>query len=292
MLNLLHLRSFLAVVESGSFHDASRALGCSQPTVSQHVLKLEADLDARLLMRDRQRCQPTAAGMAFIPFARSLLSLEERGRGAVSGRVLTIGASGNVGIYLLQPHLRSFRGSFGSELRIDVWIGTNPEVADRLVGRELDVAIMEWWDDRSGVAANHWRSEPLVVIVAPDHVWAARSAVTRNELLRTPLIGGESGSGTGRLLRAALGEAAADMQVAFKLGSTEAVKHAVKAGLGVSIVMASAVRDEVEAGTLCALAVEGAQLSKDIYVMRHADDAATAPGSRFVDHLLAETPQA
>jgi len=290
MFNLRHVRSLVAVVECGGFHEASRRLQCSQPAVSQHVRKLEEAVEAVLVVRDRHRCRPTPEGEVFLPYARSLLKVSERARTVVKGRTLTIGASSNVGTYLLQPRVSAYRRSGGATVNLDLWIGQNPEVANKLERHEIDVAIMEWWDGRSGFIARLWRQEPLVVIVPPSHPWAALSAITKEQLFEAPLIGGEPGTGTGRVLRAAFGDAAADLRIGLQLGSTEAVKHAVKAGLGVSLVLAGTVVDEIRAGSLRALTMDGTPLMKDLFVIRHVGQPSGLPAARFEEHLLGEMP--
>ena len=106
-----------------------------------------------LVVRDRHQCRPTPEGEIFLPYARSLLTVAERAQAAVRERVLTIGASSNVGIYLLQPHVKAFRANGGADVRVDLRIGTNPDVADKLERHEVDVAVMEWWDGRPGFGA-------------------------------------------------------------------------------------------------------------------------------------------
>ncbi len=285
MLNLVHVRSFIAVTECGNYRDASRRLVCSQPTVSQHIMKLEAALDSVLVVRDRQRCSLTAEGKLFLPFARSLLRLAERAQSVLRDRVLSVGASGNIGTYLLQPYLRSFKQTLDRNVSIDVWIGTNPEVADRLANHEIDVGIMEWWDDRPNFTATQWRQEPLVIIFPPEHPWRAQRSVEMDQLFATPLIGGEPGSGTGSIIRDVFGPDTDKLRVELQLGSTEAVKHAVKAGLGVSLVMESAVRDEVRAGSLCALPLDGVEMKKNIYIVQRAGQPSMSLAPGFADHL-------
>ena len=281
MIDLDQVRSFIAVIEAGSFRDAAQRLGLAQPTISQHVQKLESTLDHLLVERSRARATTTAAGFRFLPFARTLLRLEERARAALDCGSLAIGASSNIGVYLLQPLVRAFRSARPALGSIDIRIGSNLETARRLEDAEIDIALMEWWDHRPGFEAGVWRRERLVVIVPPEHPWASRKSVAKAMLLREPMIGGEPGTGTARLLQQAFGAGAGALKIGLQLGSTEAVKQAVRAGLGVSITLESAVRDEVEAGTLRALRVKEATLAKPLYSVLPVGLAAGSPALQF-----------
>ena len=110
-----------------------------------------------------------------------------------------------------------------------------------------------------------------------------------DEFLTLRLIGGESGSGTGTVLRNLLGSRAVEVAIAANVGSTEAVKSAVKAGLGASVVLEAAVSDDVRAGRRACTVVETAPLFKTFYVARPAalpDDDAMA---RFARSLMVDT---
>ena len=101
------------------------------------------------------------------------------------------------------------------------------------------------------------------------------------------LIGGESGSGTGRLLKTYLQDFQQMPKVTMQLGSTEAVKQAVRAGLGISLVFSSAVADEVRHGSLCAIPIEDNALRKSIQlVWRQQSPTAQQKRPGFVDYLL------
>ena len=122
----------------------------------------------------------------------------------------------------------------------------------------------------------------------PQFCWAGLPALPAEHLRGAPMIGGESGTGTGRILRGALGAVGRELRVVCELGSTEAVKQAVKAGRGVSIVFANAVVDEVKAGSLVALHLEGLDLAKDLYVAHRDNLPPTAAARMFAGLLLDE----
>jgi DNA-binding transcriptional LysR family regulator len=226
------LESFVAVAECGAVTAAARRLGCSQPTVSQHLARLEAQLHQPLMSRG-SKLTLTAEGQRLLPLARSLLSLD-RQLLAPQERKMCLGACSNIGIYLLPELLKQLRSR--DHALPQVAIARNPEIAQRLLAGEIDVGLMEWWTPQRGFATRVWREEPIVVIVPLGHPLARRPTIGLAALRQQALIGGEGGTGTGRLLRIAAG-ADQPLEVSMTLGSTEAVKRAVAAGLGISLVL-------------------------------------------------------
>jgi DNA-binding transcriptional LysR family regulator len=285
MLNLDQLEAFVAVVDAQGFRGAAQQLGCSQPTVSQQLRKLEEFLGVQLIARSRTLSTPTIQGARLMPLARSLLRTAARARDVVTAHRLSIGASSNIGTYLLQPYVAQMARALGPETNIELKIASNPEIANALSRGELDIAVMEWWDRRKGFTAKKWRREKLVVIVSPSHAWARKKAVRSSELLEEPMIGGEAGTGTGTLLETIFGKNASKMRISMNVGSTEAVKAAVKAGLGVSLVFASAVEAEVRLGSLRALSVSEVDMAKDLFMILPEQMLSDSAARRFAQIL-------
>jgi DNA-binding transcriptional LysR family regulator len=284
MLNLMHAKTFLAVLSERGFRAAARDLRLSPSTVVEHIKQLEIDLAAPLLVRRRGVIEPTSHGAAFAPLARAMLDTAERSRTIIAQAAVRIAASSNIGTYLLQSMLAAFQSV--DPLSVDLWIGANPDVAERLENGSADVALMEWWNDRPGFCQRSWRKEPLVIIVAPDHPWATRESVEVGELAGQILLGGEPGTGTNTVLRRQLGTLAHNIAAVRGLGNTEAVKRAVRAGRGISLVLAAAVTDEVRAGQLVALPLKGIELAKELKIISPVGLPEAAPASRFVAHVL------
>jgi len=225
MLNLAWAKTFLTLIDTKSFQAAADQLQMAQPTVSQQIRKLEEELGVLLLHRSRTGCEPTEAALTFMPYAQSLVRISEHAVMAVrSGRV-RVGASANVGIYVLQPYLRKFLRQHDPAL-FDLVI------AQKLYDSELDVAIMEWWEQRPGFSWKRWRSEPLVLIVPPDHPLCESRQISKRKLAEMDLLGGEPGTGTGRLLESYFGNTGRSPRLSMQLGSTEAVKEAVRRAWG------------------------------------------------------------
>jgi DNA-binding transcriptional LysR family regulator len=286
MLDLVHVRSFVRVIETGSFHAAAKALSLSQPAVSQHVRKLEESLGAALVLRDYAGCRPTVRGQSFFPYARRALDAAQAAVFSVDQRRLSIGASSNIGVYILPPLLRAFERIKDHRYDIHLRIGNNPTVREWLRTGEIDVALLEWWADLSGCDADMWLEDRLVAIMPADHVLAQHSTVSIEDIASEPMIGGETGTGTGTILRRSFGDLIAP-RARHELGSTEAVKRAVAAGLGVSIVMRATVTPNVCEG-VAVRELEGCDLIKSLWVATHADQPTSAPAKVFRSFILSE----
>ena len=284
MLNLVWLKSFTTLVAHRSFQAAAASLGIAQPTLTQHIQKLEDHLAVTLIRRGKQGCEATAPARLLLPVALSMLRLEEQATAVVQGKRLRVGASSNIGIYLLPPRMRSFLAQ-ARGMDVDLVIESNPDIASRMTNGELDVALMEWWHPCRGFRSEAWKREPLVLIVPPDHPYAEWPEVDRATLAGLSLIGGEAGTGTGRVLADFFGSQGPFPRVSMRLGSTEAVKQAVRAGLGVSLVLAAAVSEEVRTGTLKAIPVTSQGLEKSLQVIVPEAVSEQPALAVFINHL-------
>jgi DNA-binding transcriptional LysR family regulator len=272
------------LVENKSFQAAAIELQLAQPTVSQQIRKLERQLGVVLIHRARSGCEPTEAAFAFLPYAESLIRISQRALASVRSGQLRVGASSNVGIYILQPCVQAFLNGRDPSL-FDLVIDRNPVIAQKLVDAEIDVAVMEWWDRRPGFLWKKWRSESIVAIAPPTHPFAALAEIGKRELAAVDLLGGEPGTGTGRLLDAYFKGYEPGPRLSRQLGSTEAVKQAVKAGLGISLVLRSTVSEEVASGSLRVIPLKPA-LEKSIFVVWRGAGADRSAAPSFVTHLI------
>jgi DNA-binding transcriptional LysR family regulator len=283
-LNIDHLATLLVLVECGNFRAAGARVGLAQPTVSQHLKQLELALGASLMVRGQRGCQPTPAALHLLPYVRSLLRLEGRVAEAVHAHTPPrLGACSNIGIYLLPGLLRDFKRQGGAPPALT--IGSNPAVVESLERAEVDAALLEWWDERDGFRWQPWRTEPFVVIVAPMHPLGRAKSIARKDLAHLPLICGEEGTGTGRILRDYFAGVSLP-DVVMRLGSTEAVKRAVEAGLGASLVLACTVKQEVREGRLHALPLRDGRLEKSLRLVWRKDLSLKEP---LIDYLAAKS---
>jgi len=215
----------------------------------------------------------------------------QRAISALKSTKLIIGASSNIGIYLLPPYLKYHLEQYANSYAVDLVIDTNPAIADKLETGLVDIALMEWWDHRPGFIAQLWQNEELVLIVPPNHPWRNLTKVPKAYLENIEMLGGEKGTGTRRLLQRFFGEQVHKMRISMELGSTEAVKRAVQAGLGVSIVLSKSVTQEVQSGLLRAISidVDSKTLRKELFVIWRSSLSLDSPVHQFIQILLHES---
>lgn len=272
-LNLHHLRVFARVAQEGGFTRAARSLHLSQPAVSKAVRELELQTATPLLERAGRATRLTAAGEVLFARSRELFAVEQtaeeelRALRGLEGGVLRVGASTTIATYLLPPYLARFRDAHpGVALRVSS--ANTRAIARALLERRLDVALVEGPVRHPRIEVVPWRDDELVVIAPPAHRLAKRRSIPLSAVAGEPFIVREPGSGTRRVAERALAAQRVAIDVALQLGSTEAIKQAVAAGLGLAFVSRFAVTDQVALGRLAAVSVRGAVLGRTLAELR------------------------
>jgi DNA-binding transcriptional LysR family regulator len=262
MIDLHKLRIFAVIARTGNFTRAAELLSMTQPTVSQQLAALEAQVGAPLVDRQTRRQRLTSAGEALLPYAERLLALAEealeaaRAAHGLADRTLRLGVGHTLATYLLPQLLRRYRERF-PHYRVRLSVGNTAELLELVAAGAVEIALVGSPAVHAGVAVEPFMHDRLVVIVAPADPWARREALRLDELRERTLLTREPGSALHATVERLLGSAALSDDHAILLGETEAIKRSVEAGLGVALVQSIAVEREVAAGTLRALALEG-----------------------------------
>lgn len=248
-LNPDHLAAFAAVVELGSFRAAAERLNLTQPAVSLRVRQLERRLGLALLERLGKGAQPTPAGRQLLPhiqridaaIAAALDAVGSYGRG-VAGQV-RLGTGATACIYLLPALLRQLRRRFPA-LEILVRTGNTPDILKDLEGNTLDVALVTLPVRGRAFAAEALIEDEIVAVFPPEP--PAPGAVTPAALAALPVLLYEPGGSTRRIIDAWFHRAGVSLRPIMELGSVEALKQLIAAGLGCGLLPRLAVADAEE----------------------------------------------
>ncbi len=234
-LNLDQLEAFAAVVELGSFSAAAARLNLTQPAISFQIRQLERRLGARLLERVGRRAQPTAAGRELLPHihrigetvASAVEAMADHAQG-VAGRV-RIGTGATACIHLLPPVLSELRRRFPL-LEIVVCTGNSPDMLRLLEDNAIDAALVTLPAPRRMFDVEKLIDDEIVAVFPPG--FAAPPKASAAALAGLPVLLSEPGSQSRRVIDDWFRQARIALKPAMELGSIEAIKQLVSAGLG------------------------------------------------------------
>ena len=261
---------FLSVVDLGSISRAAKAHGLSQPAASAAMAKLERGVGAVLLRRTTSGCEVTSAGERVAELASNVvnaaagLNRELELLGDDAQQSLSIAASYTVAEYLLPAWLIAFRRSSAS-VAVQVAVENSKDVSAAVRSGSADIGFVEGLTVEPGLVGRTVYRDELVVVVQPDHPWARDGRkLSVQQLAAARLVVREGGSGTREVLEALLephlvGPAPKPLTT---LGSTTAVKAAVRGGAGPAVVSRLAVQQELDGGQLCEVPIEGVRLTR------------------------------
>ena len=281
-MNFIQLRAFHAVASAGGFTRGAARLGLSQPALTVQVRALEQAYGVELFRRRGQRTELTEFGREVFRQAQQLFArlddLEQLLGAAGSLRTgrLALGADGPFAVMdLLAAFLQRYPG-----MRVTMRLGNATRALADLREGHTDVAVLNLIEQGNDLFSRPLLRDRLVMLVKAGHEWAERTAVDLDELSAAPLILREPGSATRALLADAF--AAADLvpRVALELGSREAVREAVLAGLGIGVVFA---RELVPDPRLQSLAIRGGDLGATVSLVCLAERRELRAVAAFFD---------
>jgi DNA-binding transcriptional LysR family regulator len=290
-MNLNQLKVFCEVVERNGFTRAAEALYLTQPAVSRQVRELEQHYGVELFEQIGKRIYPTEAGNTLYNYAKQIFhTLDDLDvdlnqlKGLKAGH-LRIAASATAGTYLLPPLLGRFKRKYpGIEVTLEIL--NSQQVEQRLLEyQQLDLGVMEQPVVEESLYSETFGEEELVVIVPPEHPLAERDVLLAADLRGERFIQREPGSGTRTLLDEEFVRLNVKVKPVMELGSTAAVKEAVAAGLGISVVAGRAIRLEISAGLLKALPCPDLRLTRGIRYVYHKDRRLSRAASAFLQML-------
>lgn len=258
-MTLDQLRVFVAVAERQHMTRAAASLAIAQSAASATIASLEARYGIRLFDRVGRRIELTEAGRGFLAEARAVLARAEAAElalfelGGLARGVLTVHASQTIASYWLPRHLVAFRRAHPG-ISIRLAIGNTAQVAAAVHEGLAELGFIEGAVEDDGLVATTVAHDQLVLVVAPDHPWVAVPGLTLPDAARTgEWVLREPGSGTRSAFEAALAAAGVPpgrLRTVLELPSNEAVRAAVEAGMGATVISASVAAPSLEAGLL------------------------------------------
>lgn len=289
-VTLHQMRIFHSLGRHMSFTRAAEELHLSQPAVSIQVKRLEESVELPLFEQMGKRIYLTEAGKELFEACQDVLErlrvldqdmtgLEEGVRGPLN--VAAITSSKYFMPHLLGAFLREYPAV---EPRLTVTNQTR--VVERLIGNQDDLVILGTFPDELELEAAYFLDNPLVVVAPPNHPLVGKKRIKLQHLLEERFLEREPGSGTRAALSRLFGEEGMAIRPYMELGSSEAIKQGVMAGLGISVLSLHNLRLELKSGLIAVLDVEHFPLMRQWYAVHLKGKKLSATTRKFLEFLL------
>jgi len=289
------LRTFVGILEHGSFSRAAEAMHLTQSTVSFHLKALERATKTRLLDRNRGKVRLTASGRVLRRYASRILTLREEALAEL--RAEETGEAGQVNIaastipaeYLLPPILAAFRRGHPG-VSVSIQISDSRRALAQLLEEACDLALVGARSADKSVVSVPFAEDEVILVGGAGNPFAPSGKLTGQGLKLVPLILREEGSGTRAAINKLLAQHGLTLGQPSGLiqttGSTEAVKRYALEGLGLAFISRHAVVDELKSGKLEEVALPGTPVKRSFYLARLRSRTPPAAARALIDLIV------
>lgn len=281
-ITLRELEVFAAISRTGRITSAGDELGLSQSAASNAIAELEKRLGINLFDRIGRRVQLNEHGRYLLPRVLDLLQQAgdlEQSYIAGSPRQLRIAASLTIGNCVL-PALLAPLMQENASCRHEVVIGNSRRVMALLIDCEADIGLIEAPLTDGRLVSELWLRDEMVVFSRADNPLCSTQP-DRDSLAKASWILREKGSGVRQILESTLLPYLGDMNVTLELGSGEAIREAVRLGLGIACASRRAIERELKSGEFATITLPGLRIERRFYIVWHAERRLTAGVERF-----------
>jgi DNA-binding transcriptional LysR family regulator len=284
------LKVFEAVARNLSFSRAAEELHLTQPAVSTQVKKLEDHAGLPLFEQLGKKIHLTPAGVEMLHASRVIIQQFKEVEDTmtqfkgVSGGKLNVAVI-SAGDYFFPRLLVEF-ASRHTGVILNFGVCNREELLEQLTDNLTDLAIMVRPPQDMDTVNEPFAPHPYVIVAAPDHLLAQRTRIPVSRLAREPFVVREKGSDTWNSMVEAFGSHMAELNIAMEIKSTETIKQAVMAGMGVSFLSAHTISRELQAGSLAVLNVQGFPLMLNWYLVHRRNKRLPPVAQAFRGFLL------
>jgi DNA-binding transcriptional LysR family regulator len=275
-ITIQQMEAIIALVEEGNFSRAAKKMLLTQPALTKNIKNAEDCFGVRLVNRSSMGITLTPEGKILYDYAKRMIKLRDEAR----EKVIALGkdACGNIYVsastipanYIL-PHVLSEFNKINFGIRIHIKIADSEEAMNMVLDNEVEMGFVGKKSlNRKLVAEPLWKDR-LVLAVPQDHPWRKKKSITLPELLNEPFVIREKGSATRELFESCLKRSKStnlsQFNICSELGSSEAIKEAIIAGLGISVISIHAVWRELSQGSLFEVPIQGCPMERNLYLI-------------------------
>jgi DNA-binding transcriptional LysR family regulator len=292
-MDFRRLEVFVQAYQLKSFSKAGRVLYLSQPTISEHVRLLEEDLGLSLFDREGKEILPTKAAERLYHYALQLLALRAESERAMAQfrdkttGELVVGGSNIPGQYILPALLGKFKKLF-PKISLRLLVGDSRNIQESLLDGSIEIGVVGVQVDHRQISCQELVRDDLICIVPPESL-SRDEMKNPKEITRLPFILREKGSGTRTAIEEFLKKIhldISDLQVVAEMGSNEAIRQAVKAGVGATIISRLAVWDDLKQGVFKEVRIKRFSIARKFFIITHQQRSLSPLAQDFKEFLF------
>jgi DNA-binding transcriptional LysR family regulator len=290
-VDIHQLKVFVSVFKNRSFSRASEEIHLTQPTISDHIKTLEEELECKLFDRLGRTIIPTKEAEALYSHATEIIEKANitkdiigRFKKDISGELI-VGASTIPGTYLMPSLMAAFQKK-NPAVSFQIFISDSKEIGEKVLKHELLIGVVGTKFSNGYLNHMPFIEDELIAVSSPSLI--KKDVLTLKDLVKFPMVLREEGSGTRKELEKILegkGISLEDIKIAGIFGSTDAIKQAVKAGLGFSVLSKLSVTDELKYRLLKEIKLSDVQMKRKFYIITHKKRSLSFLQNAFLEHM-------
>lgn len=296
-MNLDHLKVFYTAATKLNFSETAKVHHLSQPSISSQIRNLEESLNVKLFERTTKKIALTDSGQLLQGYVKLILEVidkAEKDIALLSNSIhgdLALDASLTIGENLLPYMLGNFKQEYPF-VNLIMKIHNSQQIIEKVLHEEVDLGFIEAPMSHPLVFCNPFLDDELVIISSTQKLNPLidnREVITPYELFSLPIILREHGSGTRQVIEETLQKNNLDpsnLNIILELENTESIKAIVESGMGISIISQTAIKKELQLGTLRTIKIEGITLKRSFYIVQKKEKVLSLPAESFVNFLL------
>jgi len=298
-ITIQQMEAIIALVEERSFSRAAKRMLLTQPALTKNIKNAEDCLGSRLANRSSTGISLTPEGKILFDYARRVVKLRDEARERIlalskdTGGNIYLSASTIPATYILPRALSDFNKA-NADIHVYIKTADSEDAMNMVLDNEVEMGVIGKKPLNKKLASETLWKDRLALVVSRHHAWCKKKSVTLPELLNEPLVIREKGSATKELFESYLKKSKsislAQFNICGELGSSEAIKEAVIAGWGVSVISIHAVSRELSQGLLSEIPIQGLTMERNFYLIYRRQFDFRPFHKTFVHYIKGYTP--
>ncbi len=292
-LTIKQLQIIEAIVQTGNYSLAAERLHMTQPAVSMQIKQLEHKIELSLFERQGKKISLSNAGEIIYQHSQQVLAnydvlieIINEAKDLHTGRIKV--AAATTANHLITQMIANF-SSINKDIKVSLKITNRERLVQQLQNFEPDIVLMGEPPPKLDLISEPLIANPLVVIANPEHPLAQKSKIPLKTIAKHEFIVREEGSGTRAAIETFFQNKGTELKSTLEMGSNEAIKHAVSAGLGLGIVSLHSLKLELESNKLVILDVNGLPIQRYWHIVKRKGKRLLPAVKQFQDFMIKES---